>query len=332
MRLRAFSLARALIIAVAMIALMMRSVPQPARAGDYPDHPIRLIVPFAAGGANDIIARLIQPALQQALGQPIVIDNRPAASGTVGTEAVARAQPDGYTLLMAFTTHTVNPAVNAKLPYDTERDLAPIILVGKSPLLFSVNAKVEAKTLPELVALAKANPGKLNYATPGSASQAHLLMALWTKLAGIEMTHIAYRGGAPAVLGTVAGEAQMTVMSPIASLSQIKAGTLHAIATGSLKRDPQFPDLPTVAESGFPGFEAVAWAGLFTTAGTPRPIIERLNREVNRIIRDPQLVARFDEQGVTPEGGAPEQFGAFVSAEIRRWREAAQVAKIEVGQ
>jgi tripartite-type tricarboxylate transporter receptor subunit TctC len=302
------------------------------RAADYPDHPIRLIVPFAAGGANDIIARLLQPALAQALGQPIIIDNRPAASGMVGTEAVVRAQPDGYTLLMAFTTHTVNPAINTKLPYDTERDLAPIVLVGKSPLLFSVNAKVPAKNLKELIAYAKANPGKLNYATPGAASQAHLLMALWTKLAGIEMTHIAYRGGAPAVLATVSGEAQTTLMSPVASLSQIKAGTLRAIATGSLTRDTQLPDVPTMAESGFPGFEAAAWAGLFTTAGTPKPIIDRLNAEVNRLLKDKQLLARFEEQGVTPAGGTPEQFGKFISSEIKRWREAAQVAKIELGQ
>jgi tripartite-type tricarboxylate transporter receptor subunit TctC len=315
-----------------MALVLLLGVPQLGQAADYPDHPIRLIVPFAAGGANDIIARLIQPALEKALGQPIVIDNRPAASGTVGTEAVARAEPDGYTLLMAFTTHTVNPAINAKLPYDTERDLTPIVLVGKSPLLFSVNAKLPVKTLADLVAFAKANPGKLNYATPGSASQAHLLMALWTKQAGIEMTHIPYRGGAPAVLGTVAGESQMTVMSPVASLAQIKAGTLRAIATGSLERDPQMPDLPTVSESGFPGFEAVAWAGLFTRAGTPKPIIDRLNAEVNRILRDPQMTARFREQGITPAGGTPQQFGAFVSSEIRRWREAAQIAKIEVGQ
>jgi tripartite-type tricarboxylate transporter receptor subunit TctC len=313
------------------IALLWALV-QPLSAADYPDRPIHLIVPFAAGGANDIIARLIQPALALALGQPIIIDNRPAASGTVGTEAVVRARPDGYTLLMAFTTHTVNPAINAKLPYDTERDLAPIVLVGKSPLIFSVNPKVPAKTLAEFIALAKASPGKLNYATPGSTSEAHLLMALWTKRAGIEMQHIAYRGGAPAVLGTVSGESEITLMSPIASLSQIKAGTLRAIAVGSLERDPQLPDVPTFAQSGFPGFEAVAWAGLFTTAGTPQPIIARLNTEVNRIIRDPRMIARFAEQGITPAGGTPEQFRAYVTSEIRRWREAAAVAKIEVGQ
>jgi tripartite-type tricarboxylate transporter receptor subunit TctC len=317
-----------LVIPLALFFGLMR----PVLGSDYPDHAIRLIVPFSAGGANDIIARLIQPALQQALGQPLIIDNRPAASGTVGTEAVARAQPDGYTLLMAFTTHTVNPAINAKLPYDTERDLAPIVLVGKSPLLLSVNPKVPAKTLADLVALAKANPGKLNYATPGSTSEAHLLMALWSKLAGVEMQHIAYRGGAPAVLGTVEGESQITLMSPIASLAQIKAGTLHLLATGSLRRDPDFPDVPTIAESGFPGFEAVAWAGLFTTAGTPAPIVDRLNAEVNRILRDPQTIARFAEQGIVPAGGTPQEFGAYVGSEIRRWREAAVAAKIDVGQ
>jgi tripartite-type tricarboxylate transporter receptor subunit TctC len=313
------------------VALALSSA-QPLRAAGYPDHPIRLIVPFAAGGGNDIVARLLQPQLEQELGQSIVVDNRPAASGTVGTEAVAHAQPDGYTLLMAFTTHTVNPAVNAKLPYDTERDLAPIILVGKSPLLFSVNANLPVKTLGDLVAFSKVNPGKLNYSTPGSTSQGHLLMALWTKLAGIEMTQIAYRGGGPAVLSTVAGETQMTVMSAIASAAQIKAGTLRAIATGSLERDPQFPDLPTISESGFPGFEAVAWVGLFTTARTPKPIVDRLNAVVNRIIGDPAMIARFREQGITPVGGTPEQFGAYVASEIRRWRKAARTAKIDLAQ
>ena len=321
-------LARSMCIAVALALCWA----QPLQAADYPDHPIRLIVPFAAGGGNDIVARLLQPQLEQELGQSIVIDNRPAASGTVGTEAVAHAQPDGYTLLMAFTTHTVNPAVNAKLPYDTERDLAPIVLVGKSPLLFSVNASLPVKTVAELIAYAKANPGKLNYSTPGSTSQAHLLMALWTKLAGIEMTQVAYRGGGPAVLSTVAGETQMTVMSAIASAAQIKAGTLHAVATGGLERDPQFPDLPTISESGFPGFEAVAWVGLFATAGTPKPIIDRLNAVVNRVIGDPAMIARFREQGITSAGGTPEQFGAYVTSEILRWRAAAQAAKVEFAQ
>jgi tripartite-type tricarboxylate transporter receptor subunit TctC len=317
-------LLRALFTAIALLAALA----VPAGAQSWPTRPIRLIVPFAAGGANDIVARLIQPDLERALGQPIIIENKPAASGTVGTDQVAKAAPDGYSLLMAFTTHTVNPAVNAKLPYDTERDLAPVVLVGKSALLFIVNPSVPAKSLSQFVALAKQNPGKFNYATPGATSQAHLLIALWSKLAGIEMQHVPYRGGAPAVLGTVAGEVQLTLMSPIASLAQIDAGALRPLATGSVARDPHFPDLPSVAESGFPGFEAVAWAGLFTTAGTPAAIIDRLNAEVNRIIRLPGIAAKFDEQGMTPAGGSPAEFGAFVSTELRRWKDAARAANV----
>ena len=312
----------ALLTAIALLAT--RAAP----AQTWPTRPIRLIVPFAAGGANDIVARLIQPDLERALGQPIIIENKPAASGTVGTDQVAKAAPDGYSLLMAFTTHTVNPAVNAKLPYDTERDLAPLVLIGKSPLLFIINPGVPAKTLSEFVALAKQNPGKFNYGTPGATSQAHLLIALWSKLAGIEMQHVPYRGGAPAVLGTVAGEVQLTLMSPIASLPQINAGALRPLATGSAARDPHFPDLPSVTESGFPGFEAVAWAGLFTTAGTPAGIIGRLNAEVNRIIHLPDIAAKFDEQGMTPAGGSPAEFGAFISSELRRWKDAARAANV----
>ncbi len=319
---RIFLLAR--FLAVVLIAGIGVGV----HAEPYPTHPIRLIVPFAAGGANDIVARLIAPDLEKAMGQPIIIENKPAATGIVGADLVAKAAPDGYTLLMAFTTYTVNPAVNARLPYDPEHDLAPVILIGKNPLLFIVNPKVPAKTLGEFVALAKARPGALNYGTPGAASQAHLLVALWSKLAGIEMQHIPYRGGAPAVLGTVAGEVQFTVMSPLASLAQINAGALRPLAVGGAQRDPHFPDLPTVAESGFPGFEAVAWVGLFTTAGTPREIIDRLNAEVNRIIHTPAMTAKFDEQGVTPEGGPPAAFAAFVSQELRRWKDAANAAAI----
>jgi tripartite-type tricarboxylate transporter receptor subunit TctC len=229
---------------------------------------------------------------------------------------------------MAVTTYTVNPAVNAKLPYDPERDLAPVIVIGKNPLLFIVNPKVPAKTLGEFVALAKAKPGAFNYGTPGAASQAHLLVALWSKLAGIEMQHIPYRGGAPAVLGTVAGEVQFTVMSPLASLAQINAGALRPLAVGGARRDPHFPNLPTVAESGFPGFEAVAWVGLFTTAGTPHEIIDRLNAEVNRVIHTPAMAAKFDELDLTPEGGTPTAFATFIAQELRRWKDAASAAAI----
>ena len=301
----------------------------PAAAQTFPTHPLRLIVPFPAGGSNDVMARLIAPHLEQALGQPVIVDNRPAASGIVGTDAVAKAPPDGHTLLMVASSHTVVPATNAKLPYDAERDFAPIAMVGKNPLLFVINAKVEAKTLPEFVALAKANPGKLNYATPGAASQSHLVTELFDQKAGITMQHVPYRGGAPAILSVVQGETQFAVISPLASLPHIQSGVLRAIAAGSLTRDPQFPDLPTVAEAGYPDVEAIQWVGLLTTAGTPKDIVEGLNAEVNRALRDPDMIAKLALQGVSPAGGTPAEFRKVIANEIGRWTDIARSANIK---
>jgi len=300
-----------------------------ASAQTYPNKPIRLIVPFAPGGLNDTTARLLQPHLEKALGQPVIVDNRPAASGIVGTDAVAKAPPDGHTLLMVASSHTVVPATNSKLPYDAERDFAPIAMVGKNPLLFVINAKVAARTLPEFVALAKANPGKLNYATPGAASQSHLVTELFDLKAGITIQHVPYRGGAPAIMSVVQGETQFAVISPLASLPHIQSGALRAIAAGSLTRDAQFPDLPTVAEAGYPDVEAIQWVGLLTTAGTPKDIVERLNAEVNRALRDPDMIAKLALQGVSPAGGAPAEFEKVIAGEIRRWTEVARSANIK---
>jgi tripartite-type tricarboxylate transporter receptor subunit TctC len=295
---------------------------------NYPNHAIRLIVPFAPGGLNDTVSRILQPHLEKSLKVPIIIDNRPAASGIVGTETVAKAQPDGHTLLMIASSHTVVPATNPKLPYDADKSFAPIAMVGKNPFLFIVNAKVPAKTLAEFVALAKGNPGKINYATVGAASQSHLVTELFSQRAGIKMQQIPYRGGAPAITATVAGETQFTIISPQASLPHIAAGTLRAIAAGSLTRDPQFPDIPTVAEQGFPGFEAIQWVGLLTTAGTPRSIVERLNREVSTALRDPDLIAKLANQGMSPAGDTPEEFHKTIATEIRNWTEVARAANI----
>jgi len=300
-----------------------------ANAQTYPNRTIRLIVPFAPGGLNDTAARLLQPHLEKALGQPVIVDNRPAASGIVGTDAVAKAPPDGHTLLMVASSHTVVPATNSKLPYDAERDFAAVAMVGKNPLLFVINAKVAAKTLPEFVALAKADPGKLNYATPGAASQSHLVTELFDQKAGIRMQHVPYRGGAPAILSVVQGDTQFAVISPLASLPHIQSGALRAIAAGSLTRDPQLPDLPTVAQSGYPDFEAIQWVGLLTTAGTPREIVERLNAEVNRAIRDPDMVAKLAAQGISPAGGTPAEFQSVIAREIRNWTEVARSANIK---
>jgi tripartite-type tricarboxylate transporter receptor subunit TctC len=300
-----------------------------ARADTYPNRPVRLIVPFAAGGLNDVVARLVAPYLERSLGQPIIIDNRPAASGIVGTDATAKATPDGYTLLMVASSFTVIPATHAKVPYDAERDLAPVVMVAKNSLLFLVNPKVPAKSLAEFVTLAKASPGKFNYASPGAATQTHLVVELFSQKAGIKLQHIPYRGGAPAMTAMVAGETQFTAISTLLSLPQIQSAALRAIASGSLTRDPQLPDLPTVAEQGFPGFEAIQWIGLLTTAGTPSEIIERLNAEVNRALRDPDLIAKFAQQGISPAGGSPADFQRTIAADLKNWTDTARAANIK---
>ncbi len=300
-----------------------------AQTDTYPSRPVRLIVPFAAGGLNDVVARLVAPYLERALGQPFIIDNRPAASGIVGTDATAKATPDGYTLLMVASSFTVIPATHQKVPYDAQRDLAPIVMVAKNALLFLVNPKVPAKSLAEFVALAKADPGKFNYASPGAATQTHLVVELFSQRAGIKLQHIPYRGGAPAMTAMVAGDTQFTAISTLLSLPQIQSAALRAIASGSLTRDPQLPDLPTVAEQGFPGFEAIQWIGLLTTAGTPAEIIERLNAEVNRALRDPDLIAKFAQQGISPAGGTPADFQRTIATDLRNWTETARAANIK---
>jgi tripartite-type tricarboxylate transporter receptor subunit TctC len=300
-----------------------------AQTDSYPSRPVRLIVPFAAGGLNDVVARLVAPYLERSLGQPFIIDNRPAASGIVGTDATAKATPDGYTLLMVASSFTVIPATHAKVPYDAERDLAPVVMVAKNSLLFLVNPKVPAKSLAEFVTLAKASPGKFNYASPGAATQTHLVVELFSQKAGIKLQHIPYRGGAPAMTAMVAGETQFTAISTLLSLPQIQGAALRAIASGSLTRDPQLPDLPTVAEQGFPGFEAIQWIGLLTTAGTPSEIIDRLNAEVNRALRDPDLIAKFAQQGISPAGGSAADFQRTIAADLKNWTEIARAANIK---
>jgi tripartite-type tricarboxylate transporter receptor subunit TctC len=315
-------------VALAALALVLAGAGS-LRADTYPNRPVRLIVPFAAGGLNDVVARLVAPYLERALGQPFIIDNRPAASGIVGTDATAKAPPDGYTLLMVASSFTVVPATNPKLPYDPERDLAPIVMVAKNSLLFLVNPKVAANSLAEFVALAKANPGKLNYASPGATTQTHLVVELFSRNAGIKLQHIPYRGGAPAMTAMVAGDTQFTAISTLLSLPQLQAGALRALASGSLTRDPQLPDLPTVAEQGYPGFEAIQWIGLLTTAGTPREVIERLNLEVNRALRDPDLIAKFAQQGLAPAGGTPADFQRTIATDLKNWTETARAADIK---
>jgi tripartite-type tricarboxylate transporter receptor subunit TctC len=321
-------LLRACHVALAGVLLVLVAAAG-SRADTYPNRPIRIIVPTQAGAAQDIIARLLQPYLEKAFGQPIIVENRSGASTMIGTDAVAKAAPDGHTLLIVPTTFTVNAALNSKLSFDLERDLAPITVLVKNPLLFAINAKVPAQTLTELVALVKAEPGRFNYGTSGASTQAHLLLEMWSARAGIKMQHVPYRGGAPAALAVATGEVQLVLLSPLGILPQIEAGMVRPLASGALTRDPKFPDLPTAAESGFPGFEAVQWLGLLTTAGTPADIVARINLEVNRALRDPDLVAKLAMQGTTAAGGTADEFKALILDEISNWKDIARKANIK---
>ncbi len=317
---------------LALVGVGVAEVHAQASGQAYPTRPVRLVVPFAAGGANDIVARLIQPSLEKSLGQPVIVENKPGASGILGTDMVAKSEPDGHTLGVALATHSVNPAVNPTMPYDTEKDLAPVILVGKNPLMFLVNASVPAKTMAEFAKLVKANPDRYNYATPGAASQAHLIVSQWSNLADVKIQHLPYRGGGPAIIATVAGEAQFSVMSSLLSAPHVASGKLRALAIGSASRDKQFPDVPTMVESGFPDIEAVTWVGVFAPAATPQPIIDRLNREIARILREPDVAAKLGAQGITVAGGPPEELRKLVSSEILRWTAVAKQNGIKVGK
>ena len=313
----------------AMLVAAMLAAATPAAAQPYPNRPLRLIVPFAAGGSNDVMARLIAPHLEQSLGQPVIVDNRPAAAGQVGTDAVAKAPPDGHTLLLVASSHTVTPALNPKLPYNTEKDFAPISLINTNAMVFLVHPGVAANTLTEFVALAKKEPGKFNYASPGVGSQTHLTIELLSRRTGIKLVHIPYRGGAPATLAMMSGESQFTMLAPNVLFPHIEAGKLRAVATGTPTRHPRLPTVPTTAELGMPDLKAIQWVGVFTTAGTPKPIVDRLNAELNRIIRLPDVVAALEKQGVTPAGSTPEEFKELISTEIAQWSEVVREANIQ---
>jgi tripartite-type tricarboxylate transporter receptor subunit TctC len=319
---------RNVVLGSALVAAALAFSPS-ARADQYPSRLIRIIIPFPAGGLNDNVARIVQPSLQAKLGQTVIIENRPGASGIVGTEFVAKAAPDGYTLLMVASSHTVTPATNPKLPYDTEHDLAAVGLLVRDPLLFVVGDKVPAKTLKDFVALGKSEPGKLTYATPGTDSQSHFVTELFSLRAGIKMLEVPYRGGAPAVLSLISGETQMGVLSTQLSAPQIKAGKLRALASGGDTRSSQFPDLPTLKESGYPDVEALQWVGMLAPGNTPKDVIARVNAALRETLASPDVVSKLALQGVTAASTTPEEFQAMIASEIKEWREVGQEAGIK---
>jgi len=286
---------------------------------DYPHKPIRIVVPVAAGGGTDYTARLIGQKLGEAWGQSVIIDNRPGAAGNLGVEIAAKAQPDGYTLVMPITSFPINPSLYARLPFDTVKDFAPVVLAASAPLLLVVNPSVSAQSVKDLIALAKAKPGAMNYANSGSGTTAHLASELLKRMSGVDIVNVPYKGGGPAVIDLIAGHVQIFFATIPAALQQVKAGKLRALAVSSSKRVPELPDMPTVAESGLPGFEVVGWFGLFVPAGTPQPVIGKLNGEINKILNAPESRQRLSGHGLIPGGGTPGDLGKFLQAEIAKW-------------
>lgn len=288
---------------------------------DYPTRAIRFVVPYPPGGFTDILARIISQNLTKRLGQSVVVDNRGGGGSTIGTGIVAKAAPDGYTLLMVAPDIAINESLYSKLPYNAAKDFAPITLAAYSPMVLVAQPSLKATSVAALIALAKANPGKLNYASGGNGTGAHLAMEEFKSKAGIDMVHIPYKGVGPATVAMLGGEASVMFLQLAVAQPQIQAGKLHALAIASAERSPIMPNLPTVAESGLPGFDVTPWFGVVAPAGTPKEVIKRLNSAITDILRQPDVKAQLTKQGAQPVGDTPEAFAAFINREIPRWAE-----------
>jgi len=306
---------RLLVIAIVSMAVGVST----AVAQAWPDRPIKFLMSAPAGSSIDVLGRAIADKLKDRLGQPVVVENKPAAGGTVATAEVAHSAPDGYTMVLAFNGPLSFAPLLQKLPYDVGKDLAPVIITSSQPNVLAVSATLPVRSIAELVAYAKANPGKLNYASVGNGSSSHLNMELFKSVAGLDAVHVPFNGSPPAVKSTVQNETQMifAVMQPLQA--QIQAGTLRALAVTTAKRFSLLPDLPSIAESGYPGFEALAWNGVLVAAGTPRPIVARLNTEMNAILKEPEMRQKMQGFGFDLVGGTPEEFGALISSETAQW-------------
>jgi tripartite-type tricarboxylate transporter receptor subunit TctC len=299
-----------------------------AQAQPYPTKPIQVIVPYPPGGIVDNITRAMLPKLSSSLGQPLVIDNKPGAGGSIGTAQVAKAKPDGYTLLMVFDTHAVNPLLY-KLTYDSDKDLTPVSLISTSPLVLVTPPAVPANSVKELVALAKAKPGALNYASTGAGSSNQLTAELFKMTANVDLTHVPYKGGAPAITDVLGGRVETMFVSATSVLQHIKAGKMKALAVTTKERIPALPDTPTVADS-YPGFEAQSWVGMLAPGQTPNEIVARLNKEVHAALQSPELVSLFQAQSLRAAAGTPQDFGRFIHAETERWGVVIRKANIKV--
>jgi len=285
----------------------------------YPNRPVRVIVPFPAGGGIDTVIRILAPRMTEALGQPLVIDNRAGASGTLGTEVVAKSPADGYTLLGTFSSHSQNQILYRSLPFDTLRDFASITVLGTVPNILISNPSLPVKSVKELVALAKRRPGDILYASIGPASPSHLTAELFNSMAGVKTTHVPYKGAAPSMVALVSGETQITFTTVLVAVPYLKANRVRALAVTSLKRSSALPEIPTLDESGIPGFDSTAWWGLLAPAKTPKPIIDRLFNVTTATMKIPEIRARLDQLGAEPAGHTPEAFDQLIRDDIAKW-------------
>ncbi len=300
-------------------------------ADNYPTRPIRIVVAYTPAGTTDILARVIGQKMNEAWGQPVIIDNRPGANGNIGTEYAAKATPDGYTLLLTTAgPHGINPSLYRRINFDAVKDFAPIALIALVPNILVVNNNVPARNVKELIAYAKANPGKVNYGSPGAGSTAHLSMELFKSMTGTDLVHVPYKGSAGVMNDLIGGQIAVTMDNMPPYLPQVKAGKIRALAITPAKRSPAVPDLPTIAEAGVRGYESGAWFGLLAPAKTPRDIIAKLNAETLRILQLPDVKARLVELGAEPAGGTPEQFGAHIKSEIAKWAKVIKDANVEL--
>ncbi len=296
-------------------------------AQTYPARPVRLVVPFPAGGSNDIVGRVVAQGLGERLGRQVIVDNRVGGNSIIGTEIVANAQPDGYTLLVISTSFTTNPIIH-KLPFDPLKSFAWVAMLGVGPNVLVVNPSVPVNSVPELIALAKAKPGQLVYASTGVGSNGHFGMELFKHMTATNIVHVPYKGGAPALIDTVGGQVQLTLGSLIQTTSFIRAGKLRALAVSGAARSPVLPNVPTIAEAGVPGYQTANWWGVAAPRGTPAAVVNRLNQEIKAVLQSPETEKRFVNEGAEPAIKTPAELGKYVADEMAKWVELARIANI----
>lgn len=308
--------------ALCLIAPTFAQTPGPA----YPTKPVKLVVPYPPGGPTDIVARLVAQKLSEQMGQPFIIDNRPGAGANTGAEMVARSAPDGYTLVVATTAHAINPSLFKNLGYSISKDFAPVSQLTSGPLVIVANPALPVKNITELIALAKSKPGELNFASSGNGQSTHLSAELFASMAGVKMNHIPYKGSAPALTDTMGGQTHLMFDTMLSAMPHVKGGKLKALAVTSATRSPVAPDVPTVAESGLPGYEAIAWNGLLAPAGTPPEVVARLNAELKKALASPDVKDKFEAQGFAASWTTPTDFGRFLTVEVDKWAKVVKVS------